>query len=203
MDILEGLKFPMKDNNWVKKVIIGGLLNIIPIVNFISLGYALETMGLIINDNKVLPEWEGFGSKFVKGLIGILIAFSYAFIPAMIITLILIILGNDTIAKRIFAIILVVIYTLTVGLMIPMALANYVAKGRVKAAFEFREIINRIKSVFKEYVICYFVYLVLSSITIAIYVIPFIGWILGTMLFFYTHLVYAYYFGCLYVKSSS
>jgi len=39
-------------------------------VNFISFGYALETMGLIINNNETLPEWENFGSKFVKGLVG-------------------------------------------------------------------------------------------------------------------------------------
>ncbi len=50
MDIVDGLKFPMNDKDWTKKVFIGGLLNIIPIVNFISTGYSLETMKLIINN---------------------------------------------------------------------------------------------------------------------------------------------------------
>ena len=48
MNILEGIKYPTNDENWVKKVIIGGVLNIIPIVNFIIFGYMIETMKYIL-----------------------------------------------------------------------------------------------------------------------------------------------------------
>ncbi|XRP97470.1 DUF4013 domain-containing protein [Methanocaldococcus sp. 16A] len=194
MDISEGLKFPMKDKDWTKKVLIGGLLNIVPIVNFISFGYALETMKLITNKNQTLPEWDEFGSKFVKGLVGAVISMTYLIIPSIIMLALMFV--NKTVGL-IIGFILIIIS----GFIIPMALANYVAKDSFGAAFEFGEIISRIKSVIGEYIICYIVLIVLYLIVGVISMIPIIGWIIGAILGFYVQLVYAYYFGNLYAKS--
>ncbi|CAB3287319.1 conserved membrane protein of unknown function [Methanocaldococcus lauensis] len=195
MDIMEGLKFPMNDKDWIKKVLIGGLLNIIPIVNFISTGYSLETMKLIINNTEKLPEWDNFGSKFVKGLVSIIISMIYLIIPFIIM---LVLLYLNKIAGLIIGFILTMIF----GFIIPMAIANFVAKDSFGAAFEFGEIINRIKSVFEEYFICYLVIIGLYIIVSIVMLIPIIGWILGSIFIFYIQLVYAYYFGTLYAKSS-
>ena len=199
MDISEGLKFPMKDKDWTKKVIIGGILNIVPIVNFISYGYSLEVMKLVISGKETLPEWDNFGSKFIRGLVGIIISVIYLIIP-IIVMMIFISMGHR--GLNIVGILVGGILMIIFGFAIPMALANYVAKDSFGAAFEFSEIINRIKSVFGEYLVCYIVVIVLSLIVGAISVIPFIGWIIGAILEFYVALVYAYYFGNLYVKSS-
>jgi hypothetical protein len=60
MNIIEGLKFPINDEEWVKKVIIGGIISIIPIVNLVVYGYFVETMKYVINGKELLPEWENW-----------------------------------------------------------------------------------------------------------------------------------------------
>ncbi len=104
--------------------------------------------------------------------------------------------------NKIAGLIIGFILTMIFGFIIPMAIANFVAKDSFGAAFEFGEIINRIKSVFGEYVICYLVIIGLYIIVSIVMLIPIIGWILGSIFIFYIQLVYAYYFGTLYAKSS-
>lgn len=38
MDIVEEIKFPSKDSEWIPKVLIGGIVAVIPIVNLIAGG---------------------------------------------------------------------------------------------------------------------------------------------------------------------
>ncbi|ACV24107.1 DUF4013 domain-containing protein [Methanocaldococcus fervens] len=199
MDISEGLKFPTNDEKWASKLLIGGIFNIIPIVNFISFGYALETMKLVMWNKETLPEWENFGSKFVKGLVGAIIAIIYLIIPLILMA---VFIAMRSKVVNLLGMLIVFILIVIFGFMIPMALANYVAKDSFGAAFEFGEIINRIKSVFGEYLICYIVILIIYLIIGVIATVPIIGWIIGAILGFYLQLVYAYYFGKLYIKSS-
>ena len=84
MDFEKAIKFPMDDPAWIKKVIIGAILSIIPIINFISFGYALELLKNVIDSKEELPEWSGFGGKFVKGLVAVVIYIIYMLIPAII-----------------------------------------------------------------------------------------------------------------------
>ena len=60
MDYGKMIKFPMEDKDWVMKIIIGGILTIIPIVNFISLGYMLKVMKNSINKTPGMPFCERF-----------------------------------------------------------------------------------------------------------------------------------------------
>ncbi len=51
MDIMEEIKFPSKDSEWTQKVLIGGVVAIIPIVNLIACGYLLNgipVLGMLI-----------------------------------------------------------------------------------------------------------------------------------------------------------
>ncbi|AEH07056.1 DUF4013 domain-containing protein [Methanothermococcus okinawensis] len=204
MELSDGLKYPMEDTEWIKKIIIGGILNIIPIVNFISFGYALETMeSIIINKNQTnLPEWDEFGSKFIKGFMGIIISIIYLIIPIIIMIITTFSYGHKSTGLFVSGISVSGILMIIIGFILPMALANYVAKGSFGAAFELGEIIGRIKSVVSEYIVCYVVMIVLYVVAGFISAIPIIGWIIGAILGFYLQLVYAYYFGNLYTKSS-
>jgi uncharacterized membrane protein YdjX (TVP38/TMEM64 family) len=202
MEIIRGLKFPLEDLDWGKKILIGGVLNTVPILNFISFGYALETMKMVMDKDYALPDWDEFGAKFMMGLKAVIISIIYMIIPIVIMTISVIIglfFGKESIAM--IGLSVATLLAVVIGVMLPMAIASYVAKDSMKVAFNFTEIIKRIMSVFVEYVIYYIVIVILMAIGSFLFVIPVIGWILGAICMFYLQLVSAYYFGMLYNKS--
>ena len=79
MDIGKSFTYMMEDPNWIKKVLIGGIVGLIPIVNFAVYGYMLTAMKNIADGQpNPLPEWGEFGAHFMKGLyafVGILVYF--------------------------------------------------------------------------------------------------------------------------------
>jgi hypothetical protein len=76
------IKKPFTD---LSKLIIGLVISVIPIVNWISTGYVLESSGLgKTKASKNMPEWKNVGNLFIKGLTSFIIGFVYA-IPATIV----------------------------------------------------------------------------------------------------------------------
>jgi len=199
MDIPKGLKFPMEDLDWAKKVLIGGVLNTSLILIFISFGYVLETMKLIMEGESDLPDWEEFGTKLMMGLKGFVIVIAYMIIPIIVMIVFMI---SGKINLMLMGILVGAILGLVIGYIVPMAIAHYVAKGKIKVAFEFKKIIKMIKPVFKDYTTCYILTVSLFILTMAIYTMPLIGWVVGSILLFYLLLVWAYYFAKLYMKSN-
>ncbi|MDD4878421.1 MAG: DUF4013 domain-containing protein [Candidatus Nanoarchaeia archaeon] len=80
MDFETNFKKPFTD---VKKLLIGILLSIFPVINFFSMGYMLETAKRAMKKEQALPEWDNWGDLFVKGLLSIVIEALY-FMPALI-----------------------------------------------------------------------------------------------------------------------
>lgn len=77
MDIGKAFTYVFDDPNWIMKVLIGGVLLLIPIVNFAVLGYALTTTKNIADgESTPMPEWGEFGAHFMKGL--------YAFVGVLV-----------------------------------------------------------------------------------------------------------------------
>jgi len=74
----EAIKRPFTD---IKILLIGIVLSIIPIVNWLTYGYFLECAKT--SKKKKLPEWKEWGSLFVHGLLYLIIGIIY-FIPALI-----------------------------------------------------------------------------------------------------------------------
>jgi hypothetical protein len=78
----EAIKKPFTD---LGKLILGIILSIIPIVNWIAQGYIIENSGLGKNKpSKKMPEWKNLGDYFKKGLLSYVILFIYM-IPAIIV----------------------------------------------------------------------------------------------------------------------
>ena len=69
MDIGKAFTFVTEDENWIMKLVIGGIVMLIPIVNFAGFGYMAEvTRRVMNNDPQLLPEWGDFGKFFADGL---------------------------------------------------------------------------------------------------------------------------------------
>ncbi|MCX7838103.1 MAG: DUF4013 domain-containing protein [Anaerolineae bacterium] len=77
MDIGKSFTYVFEDPNWIMKVLIGGVVSAIPIVNFAALGYMVTTLKNVADGQpQPLPEWSNFGDHFMKGL--------YVFVGALI-----------------------------------------------------------------------------------------------------------------------
>jgi hypothetical protein len=62
----------------LKRLCLGILLNIIPLINFFTCGYIIECA---LSPKKELPEWKNWGSLFIKGFYWTVINISYSIIP--------------------------------------------------------------------------------------------------------------------------
>lgn len=85
MDIGKAFTYVFEDPNWIMKILIGGIVLLIPIVNFAVYGYMLSTLKNVADGQpNPLPEWSDFGAHFMKGLyafVGILVYF----LPAIVV----------------------------------------------------------------------------------------------------------------------
>ena len=213
MDIIEEIKFPLNDSEWVKKVLIGGVLGIIPIINLIVLGYYLKVLEGGFESRSEMPEWDDWGGFLINGLIVLAIGLVYMIIPVVVIFIsaggiVLTALSGDTIigaagiAAAIGGSLIGVILMLLFGFLVPMALAMYVKEDLLGAAFKFKEILSRIKSVLGDYIVVYIVVMILWFILSMIACIPFIGWLIMMFGNFYIAVIGANMFGKVFVNSS-
>ena len=69
MNIGRSISYVFEDKSWLKKVLIGGLLSIIPIFGtFVVIGYWLRSSLNVANGYELpLPEWNDFGGDFMRG----------------------------------------------------------------------------------------------------------------------------------------
>jgi len=163
MDFGKAFSFTFEDPDWVKKVLLGGVISLVPILNFAATGYSLEvTRRVINNEPRPLPEWDDIGGKLVKGLLYTVIAFVYALPILLLVCLMqggLAVLGGaassssrgSDAAGGAAAIIsicfscLMLIYGVFMGIVLPAAIGNYAAKDQLGAAFRFGDVISLVQ----------------------------------------------------------
>jgi hypothetical protein len=164
MDIGKAFTYIFDDESWIMKILIGGILGIIPIVNFAVFGYMVETIRNVAQGlERPLPEWSGFGEKFVKGLMVFIIGIIYT-IPIWLImccfwaatsavggaegnqgnllTLLSIVQGCMTLP-----------YGLIIAILLPAILVNYAVTGKLGSAFRFGELFGLITGNLGNYII--------------------------------------------------
>lgn len=79
MDIGKAFGFVAEDERWLPKVLIGGLISIVPILNFAVLGYMLGVARNVAQGNpRPLPEWDNLGEHFMRGLHAFVIGLVYS-----------------------------------------------------------------------------------------------------------------------------
>lgn len=142
-------KFPFKDKNWIIKILIGGLLIWIPIVNFVVLGYLLK----ILKDAKEkkepsLPEWKNWTELFQEGLMVFVIMFCYSIVVFVAISVLarIPIIGCLAIPLLLAAVVLL-------KPIITIALCFYLENKELGAAFDFKNIIEKFKINAVDYII--------------------------------------------------
>jgi hypothetical protein len=181
--ISDAIKYP--SSKWTTLLILGVIM-IIPIVNFIGLGYLFRIIKATFAGIDEIPEFDEVGELFIDGLKILIVGLIYA-IPVVIIGLIftfILSLGyqGTTTSYGTFALttydslaivagsLVYLILAIIVGLIEFMAIANMALyEGELGAAFKFGEVMDRIAMIgWGKYLGWYIVMVLLGAVTYAI-----------------------------------
>jgi hypothetical protein len=82
MDIGKAFGFATKDESWLTKVLVGGLVSLIPFIGqFVVSGYSLRVAKNVAQgQERVLPEWNEFSDFLTRGFLAWVIQLVY-FLP--------------------------------------------------------------------------------------------------------------------------
>ncbi|MDD3753405.1 MAG: DUF4013 domain-containing protein [Methanobacterium sp.] len=180
--ISDSVKYPTSD--WTKIIILAVIL-IIPIVNFIGIGYVIRIMKGTLAGLDDLPDFDEVGELFIDGLKLLVVGIVYA-IPIWIISAILgAIIGllspastvtyMDTTSTALFATMIasyaaVFVAAIIVGLIEIVAILNMAYyDGDLGAAFRFSDILNYISTIgWGKYIITYIVIALICAVIMAV-----------------------------------
>ncbi len=185
-----------------RKLLIGIVVNIIPIVNLISYGYILESSDIKRGEQTdKMEEWEDLGGFFVKGLMAFIVSLVYG-IPALIVAAIAFFVAFGPLFGQLISmgaqrvemmnpeefipmfmpyllaalplIIIVVILILIATYVAPVAVLKYIKTDKFSEAFNFKEISKYIFT--GDYIIAWLLVLVLNLGLVGILSnVPFVG----------------------------
>jgi len=220
MDIGRSFTYITQDQGWIKKVLLGGVITLIPIVGpLFALGYVLETMKNTIAEQEIpLPEIGDFGGKLVEGLKVWVISFVYA-LPLILFSVcaqsgnfapviaenvdpdMADVLTTVSIGVSACCGCLLLLYAILMGLLLPFAWGKYIESGQFGAAFRLGEIFEMLKSNVGPAVIVLLVN-VLAGLVAAI--VGTIACGIGLIFtLFYAQLVMAFLYGSLYRQAKT
>jgi len=163
MDIGSSFTYMFEDENWIKKLLIGGIVAIIPIVNFAALGYIVQLIRNTRDGHPTpLPEWDQFGAYFMDGLWIFLIILVYL-IPVILLACVQGVgtaaLANNQDAQNVVGILsgcfscLIGLWSLVVAILIPAVMIRYAEVGEFMAGFRFGEVFSVIRANIGSYIV--------------------------------------------------
>jgi hypothetical protein len=224
MQIGKAFSFPFEDKSWLSKLLLAGVISVVPILNFAWTGYVVELVKNVI-DHRItpLPEWSDFGKKFVDGLLVTVAYFVYS-LPALLVGCLMsgvvfvpaIISGSANASENLqkglggaasVAVIclscLLALYALVLVVLLPGILANFAQKRTFASCFELSQIYRTVTAHSGTYFMVVLV-VIAASVGIALAVglvstvfsaIPILGWCLGPVVSFILFLLTVVYTG--------
>jgi hypothetical protein len=156
--------FKEKDQ-WFKKIAIPALCSLIPVIGpFIVMGWGLKATKNVIDGNAeyALPKLE-FGADLGRGFMAFLISVIYSLPGAIVAGIAGGLFGvgggmDETVMTILFILggcfgLIALLISLLVAFMGMAGLANYVAKGKFGAAFDFKTIFSMLKKSFVSWLL--------------------------------------------------
>ncbi len=182
MDLAAFIKFPLSDKDWVKKIIIGCVVSLVPVLNLLTLGYFLNCLQLGMQGRAQLPEWDNWGELFKDGLFVLLIIIFYLAIPFVLFPILSFIPVIGTIIASILL--------LLAGLLLPAALASYSFRRNFEDVLQVKLIFEQTMAVMQYYLPAYVTMVVVGSFSLMITsFLPVVSFI-GVLLLFYASVVF-------------
>lgn len=153
VDFEKAIKYPFSDHDWVKKLLIAGLICLIPLIGMIVvLGWSLRIMKNVMNgDVDLLPSVE-FSEDFVLGIKSFVIVLPFIVINAILGTISSALLPRDGTSNTAlimlllgFAVnILSVAISVCFSAALPVMYGSFLKSGVLSDAFDSEEIIKKV-----------------------------------------------------------
>ncbi|MDD2621134.1 MAG: DUF4013 domain-containing protein [Syntrophomonadaceae bacterium] len=176
------IMFPFQDKDWVKKILLGCVISIVPVLNLLTLGYFLKCIKMGMEGRANLPEWEEWAEHIREGFMAFIIAFIYLLVP--------ILLALPLISIPVVGVLLLAILVLLVGLLIPLALAAYSERKNLMDAFRIQDIIIKLSRIINPYAAAYLFTVFILTLGLSIVILlPHLAF-LGVLVMFYFGLVF-------------
>jgi len=219
--IWESFTYIFKDKNWKKKLVVGGVIGVIPILNISLLGYMGDITTLIYEGkNNELPEFNIF-SQFIKGLkifivlfvYSILFIFIFSFILILFILSIMILDILDIFSvtfNDIFNVISIVCFAISM-LFMHIAFSHYIYTNKISSSFEFATLFRILKKIWVNILIFDIIYCIITGFLaiaicimavlffLTIILIPVAIWLWGAF-YYYSCIVFGYFSGKVYLE---
>jgi hypothetical protein len=163
MDIGSSFTYMFQDKDWIKKILIGGVVGFIPIVNFAAIGYMVQIIRNVRDGQTLpLPEWDEFGKYFVDGLWRFLIFLVWA-IPIIVVACLSGIgtaaVGDSGDLQGAYGVVsacfscLMVLWGFVIAAASPAIMIRFAESGQFNAGFQFGEIFSFISANLGNYII--------------------------------------------------
>jgi hypothetical protein len=205
MEIGRAFSYPFQDPNWVKKLLIGIVMLVIPFVGWLILyGYILRTVRNVARGSDTpLPEWDDFGGDLVLGFKGAVAAVVWT-LPASILAscaqafsvLISSTEGGDTEGALVIASLcfgcLSLLASVATNYVLPLPLSRLAVSGKLSSALALPDIFREVRHVGVPLLIVLVVSYGLGVVAVAGILLCIVG-ILATLL--YTLLAQAHLWG--------
>lgn len=191
-NIIDSLQYPFKE--WVKIILLGIIL-IIPIVNFIGLGYYLRIIKYSLAGLDELPDFEGIVELFIDGIKILIVGIIYAIIPLIFYAISVAFARSATVtSSSVFSnylpaltgissifLIIAIIFAMIISIIAYMGIVNMVLyDNEITAALRYHEILYRISVIgWVKYILWWIVLMII--LTVAGFIISIVG---GILLYF-------------------
>lgn len=197
MDATRSFKYWLEDKDWIKKVLIGGAVSLIPVAGqALAWGYCLRQFKNETDGRELpLPEWDDWAGDIKRGIVVFLGVLAYL-VPVIILSIISGIFGlfipravvgtvlsggGAGLALISFCIcgigIIQALYYIALAIWLPAALLSFIQVGSFMGFFKFADIWGIIKNNTKNYISLMLVVIAASIIGGLVFGI---GWVLIT-----------------------
>lgn len=160
MDFGKAFSFVFDDEEWLKKIGVGGLIILIPIVGqLVLLGWMVEIVRRVVNgDPEPLPDWSDFGGYLGKGFKAFVIGFVYS-LPLVLLNICISIPSAMATSGGIDEDVMItvvsvtsicfgclsILYGLFVSVVLPGAIGKFAVTDELGAAFKFGDVIRMVR----------------------------------------------------------
>jgi len=209
----ESIRYLRDSDDVVTTVLVGGLLVIfsflvIPVI--VLEGYMIRVLRRVSEGDTDAPKFENWTKLFVDGLKAIVIAILYLLVPAVIAAVFIgggaALANHFTVLGSIVALlgsVLTFVAAVAVWYVLPAALVRFAEKNTMGSAFEYEAYlpILRNRDYATGWLIALAIVVVAGVIVSAVAMVPFVGWVVGAFIAFYTNVMAAYVYGSAYAEA--
>ncbi|WP_224449497.1 DUF4013 domain-containing protein [Haloprofundus salilacus] len=197
--LTESLSYVRNSDDWVKNVLIGGILSLLGFLivpTFLVIGYLLRVVRGSMRGDERPPAFDDWGEMAVDGLKGFAIGLAYGLVPLTLAVVFAVLTGLASgggdigVVGGLFGLVgalLVFVTGLAVVYALPAGLANYAETDRMGAAFNTGMLRSTLTSgtYATAWLTAFAVFLVAGVVAGALNVVPLLGTVVGVFVTFY------------------